>query len=340
MSATTPGATASEVEVRAGSLADVRATRPALVLTDTHVEPLLPAGLRDLPRHVIPAGEASKSWAGLEALLLALDAAGLDRDGQLIAVGGGVVTDLGGLAASLHRRGLGWVAVPTSLLGQVDAAVGGKTAVNLGGGKNTVGSVHLPERVVVDPRALATLPERHLRAGLAEVLKTLLIAGGDRWRAVCELQRPGDLADGGPAACALIQACLDTKLALVAADLHDTGERQRLNLGHTFGHAFEALAMPELLHGEAVGLGILCAARQAHGPGGELEATCRELLARWGLPLQIDLDPDRLLAEMGRDKKRAGGRLTLILPRAPGRVERVPGVEPEAVRAALAAALP
>lgn len=294
-----------------------------LLVTDRNVEAILPPAWQAPARHVIAPGEGSKSWDGLGRLLEALDAARLDRDGLVLAVGGGVVTDLAGLAASLHRRGTAWVAVPTSLVGQVDAAVGGKTAVNLGGGKNTVGSFHEPREVLVDPAVLASLPRRHLAAGLAEVLKTALIAGESATAAALEAD-PTAFAAGAPAAEALIRTCLETKLALVREDLRDTGRRRLLNLGHTFGHAFEALALGELLHGEAVALGLVCAARL--GGAGELEARLVATLEGWGLPVRGAAPRQALLDQMGRDKKRSGGGLTAVALEGPGRVVLRPDV--------------
>ncbi len=305
-----------------------------LLVTDRHVDAILPPAWRAPPRFVIEPGEASKSWSELGRLLVALDAERVDRDGLVLAVGGGVVTDLAGLAASLHRRGTDWLAVPTSLLAQVDAAVGGKTAVNLGGGKNTVGSFHEPREVWVDPAVLASLPARELSAGLAEVLKTALIAGPEATERALACA-PAAFAAGEPQAVALIATCLETKLALVEEDLRDTGRRRLLNLGHTFGHAFEALALGALLHGEAVGLGLLCAARL--GGATELEARLVEALGRWGLPVRWEAPVAAVLDQIGRDKKRLAGGLTAVALEAPGRVLLRPGVGEAELRAALAA---
>jgi 3-dehydroquinate synthetase len=334
---------ATRIELAPGALGDPAALLPehgdAFLLTDDHVEPLLPTELLRLPHLVLPPGETSKSWEQLGAILLALDEARIDRDGHLLAVGGGVVTDIGGLAASLHRRGIAWTAVPTTLIGQVDAAIGGKTAVDLGGGKNTVGSFHPPERVIVDPGALASLPARELRAGMAEVLKSALVAGPDLLDTVEQLG-PEDFAAGTPPALEAIMACVRTKERLVAEDLHDHGVRRHLNLGHTFGHAFEALAAPALVHGEAVGLGLLCAARLAgmrEDGDPALEERLRALLLSWGLPVTTVAAPHRVLAEMGRDKKRRQGRQVFVLALAPGRIEVIEDPDPTAVTAALQA---
>lgn len=334
---------ATRIELAPGALSDPRSLLPehgqVFLLTDEHVEPLLPQELLDLPHLVLPSGEVSKSWEQLGAILLALDEARVDRDGHLLAIGGGVVTDIGGLAASLHRRGIGWTAVPTTLIGQVDAAIGGKTAVDLGGGKNTVGSFHPPERVIVDPNALASLPERELRAGMAEVLKSALVAGDELLEAV-EALGPDDFAAGTAPAIEVIMTCVHAKQQLVAEDMFDDGVRRHLNLGHTFGHAFEVLAAPALVHGEAVGLGLLCAARMAaERPGGDqqLEQRLRDLLARWGLPVTTTATPARVVAEMGRDKKRRAGRQVFVLAPTPGRIEVIEDPGQAAVYAALEA---
>jgi 3-dehydroquinate synthetase len=348
-----PAAGASAIEVRRGALADLAAELAArrgpsggadagaFVVTDRNVEPLLPPALRALPRHVLAPGEESKSWDELGRLLLALDAAGVDRDGHLYAIGGGVVTDLGGLAASLHRRGIAWTAVPTTLVGQVDAALGGKTAVNLAGGKNTVGTFHPPRRVVVDPGLLASLPARQLAAGFAEVLKTGLIAG-EELLADVEALRPADFAAAAPRAVSVIERCLRTKAALVEQDLRDEGVRQHLNLGHTFGHALEMCCRPPLLHGEAVGLGLLCAARLAAAvePGAApLQARLAAILRRWSLPVRAHAEVPELLAKMRRDKKRRGGAPTFVLALAPGRLQRLHDPPGGQVEAALQAVL-
>jgi 3-dehydroquinate synthetase len=344
--------------LRAGLLADLPANLPeataTFLLTDRNVEPLLGDGWEKIPRLVLPPGESSKSWTQLGDILHALDLAGLNRDGLLVAVGGGVVTDLGGLAASLHRRGIPWVAVPTSLVGQVDAAIGGKTAVNLGTGKNTVGTFHQPVRVLVDPKALRTLAPRHFHAGFAEMLKTALIAGDPLWQSVRALQPraegDSDREAHEAALSSCVASCLDVKRSLVDRDPFDRGPRRLLNLGHTFGHAFEALALQrsedELLHGEAVGLGLLCAARLGsilqprELPEREsLEDILRERLASWQLPLTSMESAEDLLCAMRSDKKRLRDTHTVVIPRSVGDITIEEKVPEEPLQQALAAVL-
>ena len=345
--------------LRAGLLADLPALLPAaaatFLLTDRHVEPLLGLGWGEIPRLVVVPGESSKSWAQLGDILRALDLAGLNRDGQLVAVGGGVVTDLGGLAASLHRRGIPWVAVPTSLVGQVDAAIGGKTAVNLGSGKNTIGTFHQPTNVLVDPQALRTLAPRHVHAGYAEMLKTALIAGDSLWQSVRALQACTDESDSNrevyeAALCSCVEGCLEVKQALVDRDPFDRGPRRLLNLGHTFGHAFESLALQrsddELLHGEAVGLGLLCAARLGSllrprelSDQESLEDILRERLASWHLPLTSMEVPEDIVRAMRSDKKRQGDTHTVVIARSAGEVSIEEKVPEELLEQALTAVL-
>src|SRR5436309_976496 len=193
--------------------------------------------------HEVPPGEEAKSVATAERLWREL---ALDRGGTLVALGGGCTTDVAGFFAATYLRGVAWVPVPTTLVGQVDAAIGGKTALNLPEGKNLVGAFHWPVRTIVDPGLLATLPERERRDGLSEVVKTGLLAGEPLW----ELPEP-ELVRRGAA----------FKAAVCLRDPYERGERAILNLGHTFAHALEAAAGYDLPHGEAVALGLLAALR-------------------------------------------------------------------------------
>ena len=207
----------------------------------------------------------------------------LDRDGTVVALGGGTTTDVAGFAAATYLRGVAWVAVPTTLVGQVDAAIGGKTGVDTADGKNLAGAFHWPARVVIDETLLGTLPERERRNGEAERLKTELLAG-----------RPLD-ARGAAA----------YKSAVCLRDPHDRGARRWLNLGHTFAHALEAAAGFELPHGEAVALGLLAALRLCGRDTAPVEAALD--------PRPVRVDRERAWEALLRDKKRAGGQINVVL---------------------------
>ena len=292
----------------------------------------------------VPAGEASKSFAQLERVLDRLLELGLDRKDVVVALGGGVVGDLAGLAAALYMRGIDFVQVPTTLLAQVDSSVGGKTAIDTPRGKNLVGAYHQPRLVLADIDVLATLPDKQLRSGWAEVLKHGLIcdAAFFDWLA----GEGADGARGDPAA--LEQAVVrsvEIKSAVVSEDEKEAGRRALLNLGHTFGHAVEAeLGFEEaaLAHGEAVALGCCLAFRYSARQGLCAEADARRVeavIAAAGLPTRLDqagaFDADRLLALMAGDKKAEGGVLTLILAHGIGQAFVAKGVDAESVRAFL-----
>jgi 3-dehydroquinate synthetase/shikimate kinase len=230
--------------------------------------------------HELPPGEQAKQLAVVERLWSELR---LDRGGTIVALGGGALTDPAGFAAATYLRGVPWVAVPTTLVGQVDAAIGGKTAIDVPQGKNLVGNFHWPARVVVDEALLATLPERERRQGLAELVKTQLLADA-------ELDVRGAAA---------------YKAALCLRDPHDRSVRQWLNLGHTFAHALEAAADFDLPHGEAVALGLVAALRLS----GRNPAPVQEALD----PQPVALDLDRAWEALQRDKKRTGDAINLVL---------------------------
>ena len=215
----------------------------------------------------------------------------LDRSGTLIALGGGCVTDAAGFAAATYLRGIDWLPVPTTLVGQVDAAIGGKTAINLPEGKNLVGAFHWPNRTVIDPELLSTLPAEQRREGMAEVVKTGLLAGEPLW----ELPEPE-----------LVTRCAAFKTAVCLRDPYDHGARQVLNLGHTFAHALEAGAEYQAVtHGQAVALGLTAALRLSGRPTDVVE----EVLA----PTPVRVDRDRAWEAFKRDKKSTGGELKLVL---------------------------
>ncbi len=275
----------------------------------------------------LAGGEDAKTVAGLERLWRALGEADLERRDLVVAAGGGTVTDVAGFAAATFRRGLGWVAVPTTLLGQVDAAIGGKTAINVGA-KNDVGAFHLPEAVLADPLLLDTLPAREWAFGFAEVVKTALLAGGP----LLDLVRTWPPGPGGPdERTALVRGCAAYKTAVVAADPEERGLRAVLNLGHTIGHGLErAAGYGALAHGQAVAVGLSAAlwlsVELAGLDAGVLEEG-EAILRRHGLPVRAPgLDAALVEAAMRGDKKRAAGRLRFVLLEAPGRP--VHGVDP------------
>ena len=310
---------AAAVLVEAGALARLGELAPsgaAALVSDARVAGIHGAdaqvalGGRSLSVHELPEGEQAKTIDAVTRLWQRLR---LERGGVVVALGGGCTTDAAGFAAATYLRGVPWVAVPTTLVGQVDAAIGGKTAIDLAAGKNLVGAFHWPACTVVDPALLTTLPEHERREGLAEVVKTGLLAGEPLW----ELPEPE-----------LVRRSAAFKSAVCLRDPHDQRERNVLNLGHTFAHALEAAAGYDgVTHGSAVALGLLAALRLS----GQDTKPVEDVLA----PKPLRVDRERAWEALRRDKKRAEGRVRLVLLEAPGKP--VFGVErPDAeVRAAL-----
>ena len=279
--------------------------------------------------HTVEAGERAKTLANVEALCRAFARAGLATGDAVVAVGGGVVTDLAGFAAATYHRGTPYCTVATSLLCQVDAAIGGKTGVDLPEGKNLVGAFWQPAGVVCDTALLATMPAREWASGRGEMAKYTFL--GEPGLPLLELD-------------AQVARCVARKAAVVEGDERDTGERALLNYGHTLAHALEAACLEVgggLRHGEAVAVGLVYAAllaRRLGRIGDDRVAFHREVLARFGLSARIpaglaDVDPEELLSYMARDKK-ASHDLTFVLD-GPGGVELVRGVAPEAALCAL-----
>ena len=302
--------------------------RDVLIVSNTTVAPLyLPTLVRSLgPRRTVevllPDGEVHKSLGNAGRVMDVLVANRFARDCAVLALGGGVVGDLAGFAAACYQRGVDFVQLPTTLLAQVDSAVGGKTGVNHPGGKNLIGAFHQPRLVVIDTDTLATLPARELRAGLAEVIKYALIcdAGLFGW---LEEHLDALLAGEQAALGHVIRRSCEIKAAIVGRDEREHGERALLNLGHTFGHAIEAAtAYEEWLHGEAVGAGlVMAAAMSQHSglmPAADSERI-RRLIARAGLPTRIaSVSPGMAHDHMAFDKKVLGGKLRLVLLRRIG----------------------
>ena len=267
---------------------------PVGLVSDAHVAGIhgmdaqLALGSRLSETHELPAGEEAKTLVTLDRLWQELR---LDRRGTIVALGGGCTTDAAGYAAAAYLRGIPWVPVPSSLVAQVDASIGGKTGIDLPQGKNLVGAFHWPARTVIDPALLETLPEPVRHEGMSEVVKTGLLAGEPLW----------ELADDE-----LVRRCAAFKAAVCLRDPHDQGERAILNLGHTFAHALEAAAGYEgLSHGRAVALGLLAALRLSGRDPGQVEEILR--------PAPVRVDRERAWEAMQRDKKAVGGELRLVL---------------------------
>jgi 3-dehydroquinate synthase len=297
----------------------------ALVVSNTTVAPLyadrLEAALKPCYRRVLrvelPDGEAHKNWVGLQQLQSSLAQAGADRRTTLFALGGGVVGDLCGFAAAVWMRGVRFVQVPTTLLAQVDSSVGGKTGINLEEGKNLVGAFHQPVAVWADLDCLRSLPDREFSAGLAEVIKYGPIADLAFFEWLEAHMEALRARDATALAVAVRRSC-EIKAAVVAADEHEGGLRAILNFGHTFGHALETgLGYGELLHGEAVGLGMLMATELSVsrlGLPADWVPRLRALLARAGLPVQAPaLAGERFLELMRGDKKSEAGAIRYVL---------------------------
>jgi 3-dehydroquinate synthase len=344
-----------EVVVGPGTLAELESAlprgAPAAVVCDATVERLHAArlaGCGALPRLSVPPGEGSKSLAMLERVLEFLLEAGLDRRSSLVAFGGGVVGDLGGLAAALFMRGIPYVQCPTTMLAQVDSSVGGKTAVNLPGGKNLAGAFHQPERVLADTATLATLPDEELRSGLGEVVKSALIGDGALLE-LLEREAAAILARDEDRLAEVVARCVRVKAAIVARDEDERGERKALNLGHTFAHAIEhAAGFGRIPHGVAVAAGLVLALRASERAGvlveRELVGRITTLLDSLAMPGDLEglrsrygvrLGRDELLHGMRHDKKGRAGKPALVLVRGIGAAAWDQDVEPSLVASLL-----
>ncbi len=306
---------------RAGELsAAIARGKRVMIAADENVAPLYLERVRAsfkktgfrTAEFVFPAGEDAKRLATVEKLLEAADAAGLTRTDLFAALGGGVTGDLTGLAAALYLRGADFVQLPTTLLAMADASVGGKTAVNLTSGKNLCGAFHQPVLVLCDPETLKTLKPEVYAEGMAEVIKHGAL-GGEKMLEVIRSSRDPEK---------LIAANIRVKSGIVSRDEKESGLRQLLNLGHTFGHAVEKLNGFRIYHGEGVSVGMMIAAAAAEhaglcdaGTGREL----RELLVQYGLPVTTSFTAAEIAAAAMNDKKRKGDRLTVVLPVSRGK---------------------
>jgi len=335
-----------------GRIAALRPGAKVVIVTDENVaqyylratETALGAAGMATSAVIVPPGESSKSFEVFEEVCEAIIAARIERGDLVVALGGGVVGDLAGFAASAVRRGLDYVQVPTTLLAQVDSSVGGKTAINSAEGKNLIGAFHQPILVLADTTTLDTLPAREFRAGYAEVVKYGLL--GDKSFFLWLESSWRNIFEGGPAREFAIETSCRAKAKIVARDERESGERALLNLGHTFGHALEAACgfSERLLHGEAVAAGMALAfgfsARRGLMPEAEAERAIRHL-AEVGLPTEPRHIPgglppvDELMELIAQDKKVRRGMLTFILARGIGAAFVEPNVDQRDVHAFL-----
>ncbi|MEW8978712.1 MAG: 3-dehydroquinate synthase [Symbiobacterium sp.] len=320
--------------------------RRALLVTDANVAPLYGDLVRDVleaagiktSRATVGAGEASKSLSHAFSLYTSCVKAELERSSAIVALGGGVVGDLAGFVAATYLRGIPFVQVPTTLLAQVDSAVGGKTGIDLPQGKNLVGAFHQPALVVADVGALRTLPRRELAAGMAEVVKYGVIRDEEFLKYV-EVQVGNVLGHAPGVLEQIVERSCRIKAEVVAADPQEKGLRAILNFGHTVGHALEAASgYGAWLHGECVAVGMVAASAIARRSGilrdGELQLRLERLLERLGLPTRLPagLDPQSLEPFLRRDKKVRDGHINWVMPLRAGEVVVTSNVSSEAVR--------
>ncbi|HEY3074445.1 MAG TPA: 3-dehydroquinate synthase [Burkholderiales bacterium] len=323
----------------------------AVIVTNDVVAPLYLGRVRSalqtlgarVSEVIVEDGERAKSWSTLERVLDALLAARLGRDATVVALGGGVIGDLAGFAAAIYLRGIAFIQVPTTLLAQVDSSVGGKTVINHPRGKNMIGAFHQPVAVISDIATLDTLPDRELRAGLAEVIKhgVALDAPFFDW---LEQNIEPLLARERSALVYAVRRSCELKAAIVANDEREAGLRALLNLGHTFGHAIEtATGFGPWLHGEAVAAGMVMAAElsaRAGLLGADDAERIKLLIRRAGLPTSgPKLKPQTWRELIALDKKSAGGRVRFVLLEAVGRAKLEAGVDERLVDEAIAAAV-
>ena len=323
--------------------------RKTFIVTDENVAGLYLADLQaalsplsaNLPHFILPSGEAEKNLANTSALLTSFQQAGLDRSSVVIALGGGVVSDIAGFAASIYMRGISYVSLPSPLLAMADSSIGGKTGIDFGGIKNLVGSFHNPGLVYINLATLKSLSAAQYISGLAEVIKYGIIIDSDLFEYI-QANRE-EIAGRNPAATEdIIRNSIRIKSGIVASDKKETGLRQILNYGHTFGHSIESLCNFSLPHGHCVALGMVCAANFSNNMGGltmfHVEHI-RNLLAFFGLPVKLppdyDITAEDIYDVMLKDKKARDGALTLIISHKIGTVDIIKEVKKEDVMEAI-----
>ena len=298
------------VLARAPELLDLK--RKVMIVTDTGVPAAYPAAVSAYAEQpavfVLEQGEQSKNFDNLQRILSVMTEAGFDRGDCVAAVGGGVCGDIAGFAAAIYMRGVDFYNIPTTVLSQVDSSVGGKTAIDFHGVKNSVGAFKQPERVLIDPDTLSTLPQRQINNGLCEALKMAATSDAELF----------GLFEDGPVYGKLdtvIERSLKIKIGVVEADEREAGPRRVLNFGHTLGHGIESVCAPELYHGECVALGML--AMSSDGMRRRLAAIYEKL----GLPVRYGFDPDAVMEAVKHDKKSAGGYVNAVFVDRPGSFE-------------------
>ena len=342
----------------AGTLArETLSGRHVIIIADAAVDadwrPRLEAGIKTVADKVscltVPGGEASKSVHQYGQLMESILALGVDRKTVLVALGGGVIGDLVGFAAASLLRGVDFIQVPTTLLAMVDSSVGGKTGINAMAGKNLIGAFHQPRAVLADTACLKTLPEREMRAGYAEVVKYGLLGDADFFDRL-ENSLPAIMQQDPAVVAETVAHCCRAKAAIVAADERESGKRALLNLGHTFGHAYEAEAGYDgsVLHGEAIAAGMVDAFRTSERLGLASQAECDRVkrhLDAAGLPTHRsrlsnrlgEAAPETLITHMRKDKKAIGGTIVLILPHGIGDARVETGIDEAEVMTTLSA---
>lgn len=308
-------------------LATIWQPRQVMIVTDEHVGPLYLADVSaTLAQHgftvhttTVPASETSKSLQMVEQIVGKMAEDGFTRQDAIVALGGGVVGDLTGVIASLYMRGIAFAQIATSLTAQVDASVGGKTAVNMATVKNIMGSFYQPDMVLIDPDFLQTLSDRDLVEGYAEVVKTSALAGGDFWRLTGEIKTVDVIRERAEV---LITKSVSYKRDIVVADEKEGGVRKYLNFGHTLGHAIELMAHGELRHGEAVAVGMVAISERFENAGitgSGITALLRDRLVPVGLPVTSPLIGQAAFYDhLKNDKKNAAGMLQLVAISVPG----------------------
>ena len=328
-----PGATATTVLIghglrkRVTELAEAEAPATSqFTLADAQVLALFPDLVpADSAYLALAGGEASKNLGTLEEVLRAMAGGGLDRRSRLVALGGGTIGDLGGFAAAVFLRGVSCVQVPTTLLAMVDSSIGGKTAVNLPEGKNLVGAFHPPSLAIQDMEFLPTLPDDQFLSGLGEVLK-MAIGLDSQLFELLEQQREAVLSMDPEVLAEVVARSVQAKIDVVEKDLSESGPRRVLNLGHTYGHALEALSSFRLVHGLAIAQGIHVALDMAADRGlleEEDRQRCANLLTSYGFEPGVMPPADELMPFLSRDKKVEGGVVNMVLPTGAGSCEVV-----------------